>query len=83
MHIAYGSTYWYSIEKRIGSDWLKRIGNIWLTELPRSGKKVWIMKKIPGQGKVREFHFQSGKLRKMKKVREKSGNFKLFKKVDS
>ena len=30
MHIAYGSTYWYSIEKRIGSVWLKRIGNIWL-----------------------------------------------------
>ena len=31
------------------------------TGLPRSGKKFWKMKKIPGQGKVRELHFQSGK----------------------
>ena len=32
-----------------------------LSELPQSGKKFWKMKKIPGQGKVRELHFQSGK----------------------
>ena len=35
-----------------------------LPGLPRSGKKFWKMKKIPGQGKVRELHFQSGKLKK-------------------
>ena len=29
-----------------------------------SGKKFWKTKKIPGQGKVRELHFQSGKLKK-------------------
>ena len=46
--------------------------------LPRSGKKFWKMKKFPGQGKVRELHFQSGKFKKMKKVMEKSGNFKIF-----
>ena len=28
--------------------------------LPRSGKKFWKMKNFPGQGKVRELHFQSG-----------------------
>ena len=32
--------------------------------LPRSGKKFWKMKKFPGQGKVREIHFQSGKFKK-------------------
>ena len=42
--------------------------------LPRSGKKVLKMKKNPGQGKVREFHFQSGKYRKIKKVR----NLEIF-----
>ena len=49
------------------------------TGLPRSGKKFWKMKKFPGQGKVRELHFQSGKFKKkIKKVMEKSGNFKTF-----
>ena len=47
--------------------------------LPRSGKKFWKMKNFPGQGKVRELHFRSGKFKKkMKKVVEKSGNFKIF-----
>ena len=48
--------------------------------LPRSGKKFWKMKNFPGQRKVRELHFQSGKFKKkkMKKVMEKSGNFKIF-----
>ena len=32
IHIAYGSTYWYSIENRIGSVWLKCIGNVWLIQ---------------------------------------------------
>ena len=42
-------------------------------------EKVSKMKKILGQIKVREFHFQSGKFRKMKK-----GNLKKFrKKVDA
>ena len=46
--------------------------------LPRSGKKFWKMKNFPGQGKVRELHLQSGKFKKMKKVMEKLGNFKIF-----
>ena len=33
MHIAYGWTYWYSIENQIGSAWLKRIGNVWLKRI--------------------------------------------------
>ena len=41
-------------------------------------KKFWKMKKISGQGKVRELHFQSGKFKKMKKVMEKSGNSNFF-----
>ena len=32
--------------------------------LPRSGKKFWKMKNFPGQVKVRELHFQSGKFKK-------------------
>ena len=32
--------------------------------LPQSGKKFWKMKTFPGQGKVRELHFQSGKFKK-------------------
>ena len=47
--------------------------------LPRSGKKFWKMNNFPGQGKVRELLFQSGKFKKkMKKVMVKSGNFKIF-----
>ena len=34
------------------------------TGLPRSGKKFWKMKNFPGQGKVRELHFQLGKFKK-------------------
>ena len=49
--------------------------------LPRSGKKVWKMIFFPGQGKVREFGFESGNLQKVQKVREKSGNFKIFSKM--
>ena len=37
-------------------------------------------KKNPGQGKVREFHFQSGKFRKIEKSQ---GNSKFSKKVAS
>ena len=33
-------------------------------QLPWSGEKVWNIFHFPGQGKVREFHFQSGKFRK-------------------
>ena len=32
--------------------------------LPRSGKNIWKMKFLPGQGKVREFCGWPGKLRK-------------------
>ena len=42
---------------------------------PRSGKSQWKMKKIQGQGKVREFCVESGKFEILEKVREKSGNF--------
>ena len=38
--------------------------------LPLSGKKILKMKNFPGQGKVREFHFQSGKYRKNEKSQE-------------
>ena len=48
------------------------------TGLPRSGKKFWKMKNFPGQGKVRELHFQSGKFKKNEKSHEKSGNSKIF-----
>ena len=44
------------------------------TGLPWSGKQVWKMKIFPGQGKVREFWFESGKLENT----VKSGNFKIF-----
>ena len=54
-------------------------GNATIAGLPRSGKKFWKMKIFPGQGKVRELHFQSGKfLKKNEKSHEKSGNFKIF-----
>ena len=33
-------------------------------------EKVWKMKFFPGQGKVREFEFESGKIAKSEKVRE-------------
>ena len=36
---------------------------------------------FPGQGKVREFGFESGKFAKGQKVREKSGNLKIFLKL--
>ena len=44
-------------------------------------EKVWKTKFFPVQGKVREFGFESGKIEKLQKVREKSGNFKIFSKV--
>ena len=50
------------------------------TGLPRSGKKFWKMKNVPGQGKVREFHFQSGKFRKNEKSHGKVREFQKFKK---
>ena len=36
------------------------------------------MKNFPGQGKVRELHFQSGKLKKMKKGHGKVMEFQNF-----
>ena len=50
------------------------------TGLPRSGKKFWKMKNFPGQGKVRELHFQSGKFKKMKKSHGKVREFQNFSK---
>ena len=49
-------------------------GNSWF---PQSGKSQGKMKKIQGQGKVREFCFWSGKFEILAKVWEKSGNFKI------
>ena len=46
--------------------------------LPRSGKKFWKMKKFPGEGKVRELHFQSGKFKKNEKSHGKVREFKNF-----
>ena len=50
------------------------------TGLPRSGKKVWKIKKFPGQGKVREFQFWSGKFRKNDKSQGKAREFEKFQK---
>ena len=44
-------------------------------------EKVWKMNFFPGQGKVREFGFELGKFAKVQKIREKSGNLKIFPKV--
>ena len=50
--------------------------------LSRSGKKLWKMKNVPGQGKVREFHFQPGKFGKNEKKSWKSqGISKISKKL--
>ena len=50
-----------------------------ITGLPRSGKKFWKMKKFPGQGKVREFHFHSGKFKKKnEKSHGKVREFQIF-----
>ena len=54
---------------------------IWLIRVATVREKVWKMKFFPGQGKVREFGFESGKIAKSAKVREKSGNFKIFSKM--
>ena len=48
-----------------------------LTGFPRSGKSQGKIKKVQGQGKVREFCFWSGKFEILAKVREKSGNFRI------
>ena len=46
--------------------------------LPRSVKKFWKMKEFPGQGKVRELHFQSGKFKKNEKKSWKSQGISKF-----
>ena len=46
--------------------------------LPRSGKKFWKMKNFPGQGKVRELHFLSGKFKKNEKSLGKVREFQNF-----
>ena len=48
--------------------------------LPRSGKKFWKMKLFQGLGKVREFHFQSGKFRKNEKSQGKVRELQKFSK---
>ena len=44
--------------------------------MPRSGEKVWKMKIFPGQGKIRELRFESGKLEK--KTDKSQGKVKEF-----
>ena len=46
--------------------------------LPRSGKKFWKMKIFQVREKSGNYIFSQGNLKKMKKVLEKSGNFKIF-----
>ena len=46
--------------------------------LPRSGKKFWKKKNVPGQGKVRKFHCQSGKFRTNEKSHGKVREFQKF-----
>ena len=53
-----------------------------LSELARSGKKVWKMKIFPGQGKAREFWFESGKLEKNDKSQGKVWEFENFLKIE-
>ena len=55
--------------------WTKSIEKF--TGFPRSGKSQGKIKKVQGQGKVREFCFWSGKFEILAKVREKSGNFRI------
>ena len=43
--------------------------------LPWSGKNIWKMKFLPGQGKVREFRGWSGKFRKDLQSQEKVREF--------
>ena len=43
---------------------------MYFTGFPRSGKNQWKMKKVQGQGKVREFWVESGKFEILEKVRE-------------
>ena len=44
-------------------------------------EKILENEKIPGQGKVREFHFQSGKFRKNEKSGKSQGISKFTKKM--
>ena len=46
-------------------------------------EKLWKMKNFPGQGKVRELHFQSGKFKKDKKSHRKVREFQFFFKKDA
>ena len=41
-------------------------------------EKFWKMKKIPEQGKVREFYFQSGEFKKIEKSHGKVREFQNF-----
>ena len=41
------------------------------------GQKHAYVTGLPGQGKVREFHFWSGNFKILLKVRKKSGNFEI------
>ena len=56
-------------------------GAVYMYRVATVREKVWKMTFFPGHGKVREFGFESGKFAKVQKIREKSGNFKIFPKV--
>ena len=51
--------------------------------LPQSGKKFWKVKKFPGQGKVRELHFQSWEFEINEKSHGKVREFQNFPKKDA
>ena len=46
--------------------------------LSRSGEKFWKMKTFPGQRKVKELHFQSGKFKKNERSHGKVREFQNF-----
>ena len=67
----------YYLEASLVPHQLYLIKHATVTGFPRSGKSQGKIKKVQGQGKVREFCFWSGKFEILAKVREKSGNFRI------
>ena len=58
------------------------VASVSCTGLPRSGKTVWKMKVFPGQGKVREVWFESGKLAEIGNSQGKVREFQNFVKTE-
>ena len=58
------------------------VASVSCTGLPRSGKNVWKMKIFPGQGKVSEVWFESGKLAEIGNSQGKVREFQNFVKTE-